>query len=62
MPNLNDICQQIVNENEYIIAAAVVEQDSALLLGLAHQSEEFSLDYFETVAAAAVNMFFGRNS
>lgn len=61
MPNLNDICLKISYENEIITAAAVIEQDSALLLGLASETEDYSLDYFETVAAAAVNMFRGRN-
>lgn len=61
MPNLNDICFQISQQNENITAAAVIEQNSALLLGLASETEDYSLDYFETIAAAAVNIFRGRN-
>ena len=61
MPNLNDVCQKMSDENECIAAAAVIEQDSSLLLGLGFKYEDFSLDYFETIAAAAVNIYQGRN-
>ena len=61
MPNLNDVCHQLVDGNPQILASAVVEQDSALLLGLAGESEHLSLEYFETVAAAAVNIYRGKN-
>lgn len=61
MPNLNDICQTITGDLDYVTAAAVIERNSALLLGLGFKSENFTLDYFETVAAAAVNIYQGRN-
>lgn len=62
MPNLNDVCLQILDVNEQLSTVAVVEIESALLLGLAYKNDNISLDYFETLAAAIVNIYVGRNT
>lgn len=62
MPNLNDVCLQILDENEELTTVAVVDVESALLLGLAYTSDDLSLDYYETFAAALVNIFIGKNT
>lgn len=60
MPNLNDICLKLVEEVDYARAAAVVDQDSGLLLGVSHHVSYFSQGYLDAVAAASVELFRGK--
>ena len=60
MKNLNDICKDIVEEVDYARAAAVVDQDSGLLLGVSHHVSYFTQGYLDAVAAASVELFRGK--
>lgn len=58
--NLNDICRGLVEDVDYALAAAVVDQETGLLLGVSHTVHYFTQSYLDTVAAAAVEMFRGK--
>lgn len=58
--NLNDICRSLVEDVDYALAAAVVDQETGLLLGVSHTVHYFTQSYLDTVAAAAVEMFRGK--
>lgn len=60
MPNLNDICKNIVDEVDYARAVAVVDQGSGLLLGVSHHVSYFTQSYLDAVAAASVELFRGK--
>lgn len=60
MPNLNDICRTVVEEVDCALAAAVVDQNTGLLIGVANGSKLFSQSHLDVLAAAAVDMFRGR--
>ncbi len=60
MPNLNDICRGIVEEVDDALAAAVVDQNTGLLIGVSNNSRLFSQSHLDVLAAAAVDMFRGR--
>lgn len=60
MPNLNDICKAITEEVDYAHAAAVVDQNSGLLLGVSHHVEYFTQTFLDALAAASVEMFRGK--
>ncbi|MBI3560879.1 MAG: hypothetical protein HY080_04095 [Gammaproteobacteria bacterium] len=60
MPNLNDICSDIVAAVDYAHAAAVIDQDSGLLLGVANNVAYVTQTYLDVVAASAVDMFRGK--
>ena len=57
MPNLNDICRDLTEEVDHALAAAVVDRQTGLLLGVSHNVSYFTQSYLDTVAAAAVEMF-----
>jgi len=60
MPNLNDICRSIVEDVDCALAAAVVEQNTGLLIGVSNNTSLFSQSHLDVLAAAAVDMFRGR--
>ncbi|MBN7771513.1 hypothetical protein KUV44_13255 [Marinobacter daepoensis] len=60
MANLNDICENMVNEVGDALGAAVVDLESGLLLSVAHNVPYFTQSYLDAVAAAAVDMFRGK--
>ncbi len=60
MPNLNDICRSMVEEIDYALAAAVVDQDTGLLLGVAHHVSYFTQSLLDALAAASVELFRGK--
>ncbi|WP_372987331.1 hypothetical protein [Marinobacter sp.] len=60
MSNLNEICQNMVNEVGDALGAAVVDLESGLLLTVAHNVPYFTQSYLDAVAAAAVDMFRGK--
>ena len=60
MSNLNDICKSILDDVDEALAAAVVDLDSGLLLGVAHNVPYFTQTYLDGVAAASVDMFRGK--
>lgn len=57
--DLNDMCKQLVDSVSGALGAAVVDLDSGLLLGVAHNVPYFTQSYLDAVAAAAVDMFRG---
>ncbi len=59
-PTLNDVCREIVDATEGMIGCGVIDIDSGLVLGYAHDIKGFSESYVEAVAAAAVDLFRGR--
>lgn len=61
MTNLNDICKSVLSEVEGATGCAVVDLNNGLMLASAHNVPYFSQTYVDAVAAAAVEMFRGRN-
>ena len=60
MANLNDIMKEIVDEVDEALAAAVVDLNTGLILGVSHNVPYFTQTYIDAVAAAAVDMFRGK--
>jgi hypothetical protein len=60
MPNLNDICSDMIGSVDYAYAAAVVDQDTGLLLGVAQNASHITQNFLDAVAASAVEMFRGK--
>ncbi len=60
MPNLNDICDDMIGSVDYAYAAAIIDQESGLLLGVAHNVSYITQVYLDAVAASAVEMFRGK--
>lgn len=60
MANLNDLCNELINDVQDALGAAVVDLDSGLLLSVAHNVPYFTQSYLDAVAAAAVDMFRGK--
>lgn len=60
MPNINDICVDVVRNVDAALGCAVVDLSSGLLLGVSHNVPYFTQSYLDAVAAAAVDMFRGR--
>ena len=60
MPNLNDICRNMAEDIDYAYAAAVIDQESGLILGVSHHVEYFTQSYLDAIAAASVELFRGK--
>jgi len=61
MAKLDDILQTVVSNVDGALGCAVVDLNSGLLMGVAHNVPYFTSSYLEAVAAAAVDMFRGKN-
>ncbi len=61
MASLDDITKEIVTSVDGALGCAVVDLGSGLLLSVSHNVPYFTQTYLEAVAAAAVDMFRGRN-
>ena len=61
MTNLNDICKEALTEVDGATGCAVVDLNNGLMLASAHNVPYFSQTYIDAVAAAAVEMFRGKN-
>ena len=61
MAKLDDILQAVVTNVDGAVGCAVVDLNSGLLMGSAHNVPYFTSSYLEAVAAAAVDHFRGRN-
>ncbi len=59
--NLEQSCQQLVSDVNDALGAAVVDLSSGLLLAAHHNVPYFTQSYLDAVAAAAVDMFRGKN-
>ncbi|MDQ7091291.1 MAG: hypothetical protein Q9M50_11780 [Methylococcales bacterium] len=61
MASLDEITKDIVTSVDGALGCAVVDLNSGLLLSVSHNVPYFTTTYLEAVAAAAVDMFRGRN-
>lgn len=61
MASLNDICKNVLEEVDGATGCAVVDLNNGLMLGHAHNVPYFTQTYIDAVAAAAVDMFRGKN-
>jgi hypothetical protein len=61
MAKLDDVLQSVVADVDGALGCAVVDLQSGLLLGVAHNVPYFTSSYLEAVAAAAVDMMRGKN-
>lgn len=61
MASLNDICKIVLEEVDGATGCAVVDLNNGLMLGHAHNVPYFTQTYIDAVAAAAVDMFRGKN-
>lgn len=60
MSKLDEVCAQVIKDVDDGLGFAVVDLESGLLLGSAHNVPYFTQTYLDAVAAAAVDMFRGR--
>lgn len=60
--DINEICANIIRDVNYALGCAVVDLNSGLLLGVAHNVPYFTQSYLDAVAAAAVDLFRGRTT
>ncbi len=61
MANLDEITRDILTSVDGALGCAVVDLSSGLLLSVSHNVPYFTQTYLEAVAAAAVDMFRGKN-
>lgn len=61
MAKLDEMLQEIVTNVDGALGCAIVDLNSGLLLGVAHNVPYFTSSYLEAVAAAAVDMLRGKN-
>lgn len=61
MAKLDDVLQEVVSNVDGALGCAVVDLNSGLLMGVAHNVPYFTSSYLEAVAAAAVDMLRGKN-
>ena len=61
MANLDQITREITTSVDGALGCAVVDLTSGLLLSVSHNVPYFTQTYLEAVAAAAVDMFRGKN-
>jgi hypothetical protein len=60
MPNLTTVLENALRDVNEALGIAVVDLQSGLLLGVAHNVPYFTGTYLDAVAAAAVDMFRGK--
>ena len=60
MPNLNDICRSMTEEIDHALAAAIIDQETGLLLGVSHNVSYFTQSFLDAIAAASVDLFRGK--
>ncbi|WP_317931172.1 hypothetical protein [Halioxenophilus sp. WMMB6] len=61
MSDLDLACQSLIGDVSDALGAAVVDLSSGLLLSAHHNVPYFTQSYLDAVAAAAVDMFRGKN-
>ena len=61
MAKLDDILQSVLADVDGALGCAVVDLETGLLIGAAHNVPYFTSSYLEAVAAAAVDMLRGKN-
>lgn len=61
MANTQEICQSLVADVPDCLAVGVVDLNTGMLMGVHHTVPYFTQTYLDAVAAAAVDMFRGKN-
>ena len=61
MANTADVCRELVDKVDDALAVGVVDLNTGMLIGVHHTVAHFTQSYLDAVAAAAVEMFRGRN-
>ena len=61
MSKLNQVCESIIDDVQDALACGVVDLDTGMLMGIHHNVAYFTQSYLDAVAAAAVDMFRGKN-
>jgi len=61
MADINGICQSVVGDVQDAQACGVVDLNTGMLIGVHHIVPYFTQSYLDAVAAAAVDMFRGKN-
>jgi hypothetical protein len=61
MANTNELCNHLVDTVEDCLAVGVVDLNTGMLMGIHHTVSYFTQAYLDAVAAAAVEMFRGKN-
>ncbi len=61
MPSTTEVCKQILDKVDDCLACGVVDLNTGMLMGVHHSVPYFTQAYLDAVAAAAVEMFRGKN-
>ena len=61
MANTQEVCKGVVEDVADCIAVGVVDLNTGMLMGVHHTVPHFTQAYLDAVAAAAVDMFRGKN-
>jgi len=61
MSNTTDVCRAVVEKVDDCLAVGVVDLNTGMLMGVHHAVPYFTQAYLDAVAAAAVEMFRGKN-
>lgn len=61
MASTTDVCRQIQEKVDDCLAVGVVDLNTGMLMGVYHSVPYFTQAYLDAVAAAAVEMFRGKN-
>jgi hypothetical protein len=61
MASTQDICRGVVENVQDCLAVGVVDLNTGMLMGVHHTVSYFTQAYLDAVAAAAVDMFRGKN-
>ncbi len=61
MASTTEVCRQVHDKVDDCVAVGVVDLNTGMLLGVHHSVPHFTQAYLDAVAAAAVEMFRGKN-
>jgi hypothetical protein len=61
MASTTDICKALLEKVDDCLAVGVVDLNTGMLMGVYHSVPHFTQAYLDAVAAAAVEMFRGKN-
>lgn len=61
MATTDDVCKKVLESVDDALAVGVVDLNTGMLMGVHHSVPHFTQSYLDAVAAAAVEMFRGKN-
>ena len=61
MASVTDVCKKMVESVDDCLAVGVVDLSTGMMMGVHHTIPHFTQAYLDAVAAAAVEMFRGKN-